>query len=397
MKKKILFICKYLSTSKNGFETRLSTIINLFNKNNYNVLAITSSNSLKKFNFKKRYTLKKIDNVDYFFIKDYTNYSLYSFKRIISWIKFEFDLFNFNFKKISFTPDVIYVSSLSLLTILNGIYLKKKFKAKLVFEMRDFWPYFLYTTGKFSRFNPFVIFLGIVEIYGIYKSDLIVSLIPRIKKYLQYRGFRKKKTFASTFPLNKKFFIKKKNNQINIDNKYFNICYAGNFGFDNYLNVLLDLISKTHDKSFMFHFFGEGSQKKILQKKFSYLRNVKFYKHVNYNNLHSILVQMDCLMVSFGFNDKFPLFGYELNKLNNYLMASKPIIVIGKKENLKKERGDFVFVTKNNPLIFEKKLLNIKSKYNLFLKVAKRNKKKLLIRNNPELIFKQTVKNLKTL
>ena len=106
---------------------------------------------------------------------------------------------------------------------------------------------------------------------------------------------------------------------------------------------------------------------------------------------------MDCLIVSFGFNDKFPLFGYELNKLNNYLMASKPILVVGKKGNLNKDRGEFVFVTKNDSSMFEKKLILIKSKYNSFLKVAKKNKKKLLIRNNPEIIFKKTVNHLKSL
>lgn len=395
--KKILFICKYLSTRKNGFETRLVTLINLFNKNNYKILAITSSNSLKKFKFKKKYNLKKIDNVNYLFIKDYKDYSLYSLKRVMSWIKFEFDVFNINFKKINFKPDIIYVSSLSLLSILNGVYYKKKFKAKLVFEMRDFWPYFLYTTGKFSRFNPFIIFLGFIEKYGIKHSNLIVSLIPRIKEYLKYRGFYKKNFFASTFPVNKNLFIKNKKKKINISKKYFNICYAGNFGFDNHLDVLLNLISKTQSQLFMFHFFGEGSQKKIMQKKFSYLSNVKFYKHVNYNDLHSILIKMNCLIVSFGFNDKFPLFGYELNKLNNYLMASKPIIVIGKKENLNKDRGEFIFLTENDPQIFEKKLLSIKQKYNFFLKAAKKNKKKLLIRNNPKLIFNQTVKHFKNL
>ena len=58
--KKILFICKYLSTNKNGFETRLATLIKFFKKNNYIVSAITSSNSLNKFNFKNKYNLKKL-------------------------------------------------------------------------------------------------------------------------------------------------------------------------------------------------------------------------------------------------------------------------------------------------------------------------------------------------
>ena len=54
-------------------------------------------------------------------------------------------------------------------------------------------------------------------------------------------------------------------------------------------------------------------------------------------------------------------------------------------------------MTKNNSLTFEKKLILIKSKYNFFLKIAKKNKKKLLIRNNPMVIFRETVKHLKNL
>lgn len=395
--KKILFICKYLSTRKNGFETRLSTLINLFNENNYQVSAITSSNSLKKIKFKKKYTHKKIDNVNYYFIKENNNYSQYSLKRILSWIKFEIGVFNFNYNQIGFKPDVIYISSLSLLTILNGIYLKKKFSAKLVFEMRDLWPYFLYANCKFSRFNPFVVFLDIIERFGIYHSDLIIGLIPKIKKYLQYKGFYKKKTFASTFPVNKEYFIINKDIKLNLDSKYFNICYAGNFGFDNHLDDLLYLISKIKNKIFLFHFFGDGSQKEILKIKFSHLDNIKFYEHIDYNDLHSILVKMNCFIISFGFNEKFPIFGYELNKLNNYLMASKPIIVIGKKENLNKNRGEFTFVEKNNAVMFEKKLTLIKFKYNFYLKVAQTNKKKLLVRNNSKDIFKKTLYHLKNL
>jgi hypothetical protein len=395
--RKILFICKYLSTNKNGFESRLSVLINLFKRNKYQVSAITSSRSLKKFKFKNNYSHQKIDDVNYFFIKENIDHSLYSFKRIYSWIKFELGVFSFNYKKIGFKPDIIYISSLSLFTILNGIYLKKKFRAKLVFEMRDFWPYFLYTTGKFSKFNPLIIILGIIEKYGIYQSDLIISLIPRIRQYLKYRGFSNKNAFASTFPVNKKFFLRLSNFKINIDDTKFNICYAGNFGFDNHLDSLLNLISNIKNKSFAFHFFGDGSQKKILRKKFSHLINCNFHNHIDYKKLHSVLIQMDCLIVSFGFNNKYPLFGYELNKLNNYLMACKPILAIGSKKNLLKNRGKFIFISKNNPLFLEKKLILLKKNYKSSLKDAKINKFNLLKRNNPNKIFEHTAKQLKNL
>jgi hypothetical protein len=135
--KKILFISKYISTNLNGHQSRLATLIEYFKKNNYQVSTITSIASLKNKLFRKKYTYQKIDNADYFFLKDLNNYSKYSFKRIFSWLYFEYLVFMFNYNKIKFKPDIIYISSLSLLTIVNGIILKNRFNAKLIFEMRD--------------------------------------------------------------------------------------------------------------------------------------------------------------------------------------------------------------------------------------------------------------------
>jgi hypothetical protein len=394
--KKILFISKYLSTSQNGFETRLACLIKYFKKYNYDVLAITSSFSLKKEKFKNQFTKKKLDGVNYIFIKENNNYSLYSFQRIFSWINFEINLLKLNFNKLGFVPDIIYVSSLSLLTIINGIILKKKFNTKLVFEMRDLWPYLLYTTGKFSKYNPLIILLGYIEKIGIYYSDLVVGLVPRIKNYLQYREFPNKKFLFSSFPVNKRFFLKKKID-LNIDNTFFNICYAGNFGFDNHLQALFDMIPEINDKKIKFHFFGTGSLKEDFKRKYNLSKNINFYEPVSYKNMHSVLVQMDCLILSFGFNNKYPLFGYELNKINNYIMSQKPIIVLGSKKNLSRKRGEFIFVSKNSSLILKKKINLIINNYNHFLKIAKTNKLNLLKNNNENRICEEIILELKKL
>jgi hypothetical protein len=394
--KKILFISKYLSTRQNGFETRLACLIKYFKKNNYHVLAITSSFSLKKKIFKKKYTKKKLDGVNYIFIKENSNYSLYSFQRAFSWIKFEINLFKLNYNKLGFVPDIIYVSSLSLLTILNGIILKKKYKAKLVFEMRDFWPYFLYKSEQYSKYNPLVLILSYIEKIGIKNSDLIISLIPRIKKYLNYRGFKNKKTFSSTFPIEVHNFKKQKVKKMRKSFAY-NICYAGNFGFDNYLYDLLSLISLSNQRNNIYHFIGDGSQKKKLIQKYSSLKNVFFYDSVNYKSLHSILIQMNLLILSFGFNNKYPSYGYELNKLNNYLMASKPILAIGNKNNLLPNRGKFFFVEKYCPTTFDNTIQYIQKNYKKIKEITKFNKFNLMKRNDPNVIFNQTLKKIKAL
>jgi hypothetical protein len=391
--KKILFISKYLHTEKDGMESRLANLIKNIKKKNFTVAAITSS---KLENVNKVYYKKKINNVNYFFIKEYFKYSHFSYRRILSWFCFEYRVLRFNFKKIKFKPDVIYVSSLSLLTILNGIYLKKKFKAKLIFEMRDLWPYFLYTTGKFSKYNPLIILLGYIEKLGIYYSDLVVGLIPQIGNYLQYREFPNKKFLFSSFPVNKRFFLKRKID-LNIDKFFFNICYAGNFGFDNHLQALFDMIPETDDKKIKFHFFGTGSLKEDFKRKYNLSKNINFYEPVPYKNMHSVLVQMDCLIVSFGFNDKYPLFGYELNKINNYIMSQKPIIVLGSEKNLSRKRGEFIFVSKNSSLILKKKINLIINNYNHFLKIAKTNKLNLLKNNNENRICEEIISKLKKL
>ena len=75
-------------------------------------------------------------------------------------------------------------------------------------------------------------------------------------------------------------------------------------------------------------------------------------------------------------------------------MSSKPILAIGSKKNLLTSRGDFIFITKNKPDIFEKKINYIIKNYNHFLNVAKKNKFKFIKRNNPNVIFNQTIEKL---
>ena len=185
-------------------------------------------------------------------------------------------------------------------------------------------------------------------------------------------------------------FITDKRKNFKTDNSKFNVCYAGNFGFDNHIEDLLIFISKLQNKNFFFHLIGEGSQKKYLKKKYGILKNVKFYDSIEYSKLHTVLKKMKCLIVSFGFNSNFPLFGYELNKINNYIMAEKPILVLGSKKNLLNNRGKFVFVTKKTHNSFINQLNYIKNHYKFFLKIAKINKIKLLKRNNPEIIYEKT-------
>ena len=56
---------------------------------------------------------------------------------MISWFDFDLKLFRF-FRHVS--PDVVLVSSLSLTSIIFGLYIRARHGSRLVFEVRDIWP-----------------------------------------------------------------------------------------------------------------------------------------------------------------------------------------------------------------------------------------------------------------
>ena len=126
--KNILIITKVASTKKEGFESRISVLAQEFFKKKHTVTIITS-NSNHLANYKK--TSCKIQDSVYngvnFKVLNVLRYKeTISLKRVLSWLDFELKLF-FNLKKlVTIKPDIIIVSSLSLLTVVNGLILKRK-------------------------------------------------------------------------------------------------------------------------------------------------------------------------------------------------------------------------------------------------------------------------------
>ena len=89
--------------------------------------------------FEIPYYKQKLDGVEFWWLKTFKYSQAKSISRIISWLHFEWRLFLMPLKDIP-NPDVVIISSLSLLSILNGFWLKFKYRCSLVFEVRDIWP-----------------------------------------------------------------------------------------------------------------------------------------------------------------------------------------------------------------------------------------------------------------
>ena len=246
MNKTIWYISKYCTIENNSSPgSRGWLLVKEFSSKGYKTVVITSNsdevidpNVINSNSF--QYTKHGVKII----ILKILKYSVAkSIRRILSWFDFELVLFYLDKKSLP-KPDAIIISSLSLLTILNGLYLKKKYSCKLVFEIRDIWPLTLIELGKYSHFNPGIIFLKIIERLGYKRSDLIVGTMPNLERHVKnILGYSKdvhcipmgaSENMLSSNQLEIPIYIKKY-----FKKKYFNIVYAGTIGMTNSLDTFL--------------------------------------------------------------------------------------------------------------------------------------------------------------
>ena len=155
---KITIISKYAPMPGYGSNPRWFELGKRLAKNGHNIEIITSdSNHGSSFRVKNgKLACFVKENVTFSIFKTYQYKKTASVARVFRWFAFDCQLFRY---KRHIKTDVVIISSLSLTSILFGLYLQTFRKAKLVFEVRDIWPLTLSAEGRFSRCHPLYIFL----------------------------------------------------------------------------------------------------------------------------------------------------------------------------------------------------------------------------------------------
>jgi glycosyltransferase involved in cell wall biosynthesis len=252
-----------------------------------------------------------------------------SLRRILSWIHFEWALFWL--RKRRFTrPDVIIVSSLSLLTIVNGFLLRRRYNARLVFEIRDIWPLTITEVGGFSQRNPLVIALGIIERLGYRYADDIVGTMPNLREHVANvlgcsrpvhcigQGFSSR---AIVTPARLGNYVGSERNQDS-----FTICYAGTIGIDNALDTLFEAAETLkNDPQIRFLVVGDGSMLSAYKERYSQLPNLTFAPKVLKEDVQAVLATADLLYLSTHKSEVWK-YGQSLNKVIDYMLSGKPIV-----------------------------------------------------------------------
>ena len=333
MSRTIWYISKYFAPeTDDSTGSRGWLLMKEFAKQGYKPIVFCSdSNNLVSLpKLKSSVSLEEKQGVSLIWLRTLKYSIAKSFLRIFSWIHFEWNLFWL--KKNAFTkPDVIIVSSLSLLSILNGLILKKKYSCRLVFEIRDIWPLTIVEEGGFSHKNPFVFCLGLIERLGYKYSDVIVGTMPNlgehVKKILGYeRNVKCIPMGLDVSKLDDKLNLPSDYVEKYFDSSKFNVVHAGTVGITNALETFFQaalMMKDFHDVKFII--VGDGALKNDYMDKYNHLPNLVFAPKVPKNMVQSVIENSDITYFSV-YKSKVWDYGQSLNKVIDYMMAGKPIV-----------------------------------------------------------------------
>lgn len=333
MGKCVWYISKYVAPpGKGGAGGRGYLLMKEFARLGYRSIIITSdSNRLAEVpSLDRPYLRQNSDGIEVWWVKTLKYQVAKSMRRILSWIDFEWRLFRMP-KEPLCNPDVIVVSSLSLLTVLNGFWLRRRYGCRLVFEIRDIWPLTITEEGGFSKRNPFVFMLGWIERIGYRYSDAIVGTMPNLAVHVANVLGYEKPVGCIPMGVDNTMLADVIDVPVDYAAQYlpigkFVVAHAGTIGITNALDIFLDCADALSSNTTI-HFLvvGDGDLLDFYQKKYGHLPNLTFAPKVPKPMVQSVLSKCDLLYFSVHVSKVWD-FGQSLNKVVDYMLSGKPIV-----------------------------------------------------------------------
>lgn len=333
MKKTLWIFNEYAGSVYHGMTFRHYYLAKELIKKDYRVIIFTSSFS----HFAKQphrvveqtFTSEMIDGIEYIWIKTPPYKGSRSFGRIRNWFLFALKLFFIPLLKLQ-KPDYILVSSLPLHPILAANFLSKKYKAKLLFEVRDIWPLSAIELGGYSEKNLFIKHLQWLEDYAYKKADKVLCVLEYAYKHMHKRGLNKEKfnyipngismTELEDIELLDKRIIDQ------IPKNKFIVGYTGSIGTANSLDIFIKVAKLLQiEDSIVFVIVGDGAEKETLQVEAQQLNNVYFIDAIGKKQIQSMLKYFDVCYIGWNKQSLYR-YGISANKLFDYMYASKPIL-----------------------------------------------------------------------
>ena len=329
----IWYVSKYVITPAAGEPAgRSYGLMREFARLGYQAVIVTSD-SMGKFDApiaKHPYVIEEHEGITLCRVRTLKYADSKSMRRILSWLDFERMLLRLPRKALP-EPDAIVVSSLSLLTVLNGLRLRRRYKCRLIFEVRDIWPLTIVEEGGFSARNPLVIALGAVEKLGYRRADAIVGTMPNLGAHVENVTGRRLHTFCIPMGVDVEAIETPEALAADYVATYiptdkFLVAYAGSIGISNAMDVFFQCVEsmqQEHDTHFVV--LGDGELRQSYIDRYGSLSNLTFAPRVPKSQVHDFLTRCDLLYLSVHDSAVWD-YGLSLNKLIDYMLAAKPIV-----------------------------------------------------------------------
>jgi len=335
----ILLINHYAGSPQHGMEYRPYYLAREWMRAGHSVTIIAASHSHVRTcqpEISGNITEEYIDGIRYLWIKT-PKYHGNSLRRVYNMFVFLVGLYRYGSNSKYLTKsDLVISSSTYPMDIWPARRIARKFGARLVFEVHDLWPLSPIELGGMSRWHPFIMMVQAAEDYAYHNADVVISMLPNVKEYMNSRGLELEKLTivpngidpdeweGEPKPLSKsviKLFTRLKNEGRTI------VGYAGSHGTANALNTLLDSAKLMKEEQLAFVLVGNGPEKNKLKlfAETNELNNVWFLEPVKKEQIPSLLKWFDIAYIGW---QRQPLyrFGISPNKLMDYMMSGKPIL-----------------------------------------------------------------------
>jgi len=211
-----------------------------------------------------------------------------------------------------------------------------KNRARLVYEIRDLWPLSLLHLAGLSKYNPLYLVMIWCERFAIKRSDMVVSVLEGVDKYLETLGLEKPVVYIpngiSESNSNESNFKSCFKDRINSDKARGDLIvgYTGSFGYANRLDEILQSVFDLSDCAISFYLVGSGAQQDELVAKigaFGLQNKVHILPEMNRAGVREFLELTDVGYL--GYLDS-PLYEYGISptKINDYLSAGLLVLFL---------------------------------------------------------------------
>ena len=291
---------------------------------------------------KKKYATDRLNGIPFVFVKTTTALGN-GLDRVKNMGLFYWNLFSVakEYAKENGKPDVIVASSVHPLTMVAGIKIAKKMNVPCICEIRDLWPEAIFSFNK-ARENSLLGKILVTGEHWIYrKADALIFTKEGDTDYIKEKKWDIVQ--GGNINLDKAHYI---NNGVDVEafNKSidekaiddedlesgkFNVVYIGAIRPVNNVGNVLDTAKfLKDDKDIQFLIYGDGNQKKMLEKRIEDegLDNVKMKGFVNKQFIPYILSKSSVNLLNYSHTQYNWARGNSSNKLFEYMASGKPII-----------------------------------------------------------------------